>query len=263
MNYYKITNETETHHDLQYHDGLNIDPVTFNPSGDCKPGGIYYSKEDILAFVDYGCWIRKVEIPDDAGTYLNPGSPVKWKSDKVFLHPRKQLWNVETFQELLKEGADPKAENSYALRYASYNGHLDIVKLLIPLSDPLHMNSQSLINAALMGHYDIVKLLLQAGSNPLAENSMALQFAAKEGHADIVKLLIPLSDPKAYDSYALRYASYYGHLDIVKLFIPVSDPKARNSEALRWASYNGHLDIVKLLIPVSDPEVVKNLNKRE
>ena len=174
MNYYKITNGNETHHDLQYHDGLNIDTVPFNPSGNCQSGGIYYSKEDILAFVDYGCWIRKVEIPDDARTYLNPGSPVKWKSDKVFLHPRKKLWTTNMFKKLIKEGADPKANNSQALRYASYNGHLDIVKLLIPLSDPK------------------------------ADDSEALRYASRYGHLDIVKLLIPLSDPKAVENLNIK-----------------------------------------------------------
>ena len=39
-------------------------------------------------------------------------------------------------RELLNQGVDPKARNSEALRWASYNGHLDIVKLLIPVSDP-------------------------------------------------------------------------------------------------------------------------------
>jgi hypothetical protein len=159
MNFYKITNENKCHNDLQYHDGLNIDPVSFNPSSDCEPGGIYYSKEDILAFVDYGYWIRKVEIPEDAGTYLNPGTPAKWKSDKVFLHPRKPLWNVETIKELIADGVDPKAKNSYALRYASMYGHVEVVKLLIPVSDPKANDSKALRCASEKGHVEVVKKL--------------------------------------------------------------------------------------------------------
>jgi hypothetical protein len=160
MNYYKITNENECHRGLQYHDGLNIDTVPFNPSGDCEPGGIYYAKEDILAFVSYGCWIRKVEIPTDARTYANPGTPVKWKSNKVFLHPRKHLWNVKTIKKLIAEGADPKANDSYALRWASKYGHTEVVKILIPVSDPKTFNSAALRLASRNGHYDIVKLLI-------------------------------------------------------------------------------------------------------
>jgi ankyrin repeat protein len=131
--------------------------------------------------------------------------------------------------ELLNQGADPKAYDSYALRNASMYGHVDIVKLLIPVFDPK------------------------------ADNSEALRWASYNGHVEVVKLLIPVSDPKADDSYALRWASKYGHIDIVKLLIPVSDPKAYDSEALRNASLNGHTDIVKILIPLSDPDVVKEL----
>ena len=161
-------------------------------------------------------------------------------------------------RELLKQGTDPKANNSQALRYASYNGHLDIVKLLIPLSDPKADDSEALRYASKYGHLDIVKLLIPL-SDPKAYDSYALRYASLYGHFDIVKLLIPLSDPKAVDSYALRAASFYGYLDIVKLLIPLSDPKAYDSEALRYASRYGHLDIVKLLIPLSDPKIVEEL----
>ena len=74
-------------------------------------------------------------------------------------------------EELLQSGrVYPKAYASYALRLAANNGHLEIVKLLLPVS------------------------------NPKALNSLALQYAAANGHLEIVKLLIPVSDPKADDS---------------------------------------------------------------
>jgi len=63
MNYYKILSKDECHHDLQYKTGLNVDPKPFNPCGNCEPGGIYFSREDILAFLGYGPWIRKVTLP--------------------------------------------------------------------------------------------------------------------------------------------------------------------------------------------------------
>jgi len=69
MNYYKILSKDEYHYDLQYKTGLNVDPKPFNPSGNCEPGGIYFSREDILAFLDYGPWIRKVTLPKDALVY--------------------------------------------------------------------------------------------------------------------------------------------------------------------------------------------------
>lgn len=104
MKFYKILDETECHNGLQYKTGLNIDPIPFNPSGDCEPGGIYYAREDILYFLDYGPWIREVTLPDDARTYLNPRLPVKWKADKVILGERRRI-NDEVIEELLDEGA--------------------------------------------------------------------------------------------------------------------------------------------------------------
>ena len=216
MNYYKITNETEMHHGLKYKTGLNTDPIPFNPSGDCTTGGIYYARKDVLTFLDYGPWIRKVTFPKDAQVYKNPGKPEKWKADKVILGERTKI-TAKVIERLLSEGADPKARNSSALQWAAERGQTEIVKLLIPVS------------------------------NPEADNSLALQWAAEGGCIEIVKLLIPVSDPKASNSSALRRAAEMGRIDIVKLLIPISDPKANNSIALQCAAENGHTDIVKLL----------------
>ncbi|MDD4082362.1 MAG: hypothetical protein PHD05_03145, partial [Sphaerochaetaceae bacterium] len=122
MDYYKILNEKEYHHGLQYKFGLNIDPKEFNPSGDCEPGGIYFSREDILAFLDYGPWIRKVTLPDDVRVYENPSGPRKWKADKVILGKKEKI-TAKVIKRLIDEGADPKANNNYPLMWAATNGH--------------------------------------------------------------------------------------------------------------------------------------------
>ena len=106
MNYYKITNKNETHHGLKYKTGLNIDPKPWNPSGNCEEGGIYFSREDILFFLDYGPWIRKVTIPTNIPIYTNPGLPVKFKAHRVILGPRRKI-TAAVIKELLAEGADP------------------------------------------------------------------------------------------------------------------------------------------------------------
>jgi len=56
--------------------------------------------------------------------------------------------------------SDPKSLGSYALRWAANNGHLEIVKLLIPVSDPKALDSNALRCAATKGHLEIVKLLI-------------------------------------------------------------------------------------------------------
>jgi hypothetical protein len=168
MDFYKILNEDEKHHELQYQTGLNIDPVPFDPSGDCKPGGIYFSREHILAFLNYGPWLRKVTLPDNAQVYENPGKPRKWKADRVILGEREKLDDVNIIKRLIDEGADPKIRNSYPLQWAARYGYIEIVKLLIPVSDPKD------------------------------DDSLALRWAAEYNHIEIVKLLLPVSDFTEY-----------------------------------------------------------------
>ncbi len=74
---------------------------------------------------------------------------------------------LEDAKGLLVGGVDPMAKESLALRYAAQAGHLEIVRLLLPVSDPK------------------------------AYDSLALQLAAENGHLEVVRLLLPLSDPKA------------------------------------------------------------------
>lgn len=158
MNFYKITNEMETHRGLQYRDGLVKDIKPFCPHGDCEKGGIYFSREHILCFLSYGVWLREVTLPEGEPVYKNPGEPQKWKAHRVILGKRKKT-TTAVIRRLIKEGADPKACDSYALRWAAEKGHTEIVKLMIPVSDPKARDSEALRWAAENGHTEIVKLL--------------------------------------------------------------------------------------------------------
>jgi len=81
--YVKILNQRMNHHGFQYKEGLNVDTVPFNPSGDCEPGGLYYSTaEHICKFSAYGCSIADVIVPEDSQVYQNG---TKFKADKIIL----------------------------------------------------------------------------------------------------------------------------------------------------------------------------------
>ena len=81
--YYKILNYDLVHHKFQYKLGLNIDTNPFNPTGSCKPGGLYYTDfEHIHMFLEFGCYIAEVRIPSSAKVYKDP-SGTKWKADKI------------------------------------------------------------------------------------------------------------------------------------------------------------------------------------
>lgn len=89
---YKITNEEEIHHGLNYKDGLIIDPIEFLPFGQCITGGMYFFTREQLPFfseyVDNPYWIRKITFPDDAKIYVETN---KFKCDKFILGPRKKF----------------------------------------------------------------------------------------------------------------------------------------------------------------------------
>lgn len=117
----------------------------------------------------------------------------------------------------------PREQKSDALRRAAEYGHVECVKLLIPVSDPKDLDSD------------------------------ALRLAARGGHVECVKLLIPVSDPATDNSVALAAAAMNGHLECVRVLLPVSNPRDNNSLSLQWACQNNHLACFDLLYPFSDP----------
>ena len=220
MNYYKILNEFECHNSLQYKTGLNIDPEPFNPSGNCTPGGIYFAREDILAFLDYGPWIRKVTIPEDARVYENPGRPKKWKADKIILGERRKI-DVNVIKELINEGANIHADNEFPLRWAVENNYPEIVKLLIDYGANIHIEEEeALITASINGYFDIVKLLVDEGADIHIKGEYPLIWSIIYGYTDIVKLLVENGvDIHIARDYPIQIAIEYDHREIIKYLI--------------------------------------------
>ena len=67
----KILADNLTHHDFEYKEGLNIDCVTFNPIGECSPGGLYFTDlNKVHLYLHYGNKFSYVTIPDEALVYI-------------------------------------------------------------------------------------------------------------------------------------------------------------------------------------------------
>jgi ankyrin repeat protein len=84
-----------------------------------------------------------------------------------------------------------------ALQAASYNGHIDIVQLLIGHGADVDAQGGQFVNAfqaaSFNGHINIVQLLIEHGANVNAQGGEyggTLQVASFNGHIDIVQLLI-------------------------------------------------------------------------
>jgi len=93
---------------------------------------------------------------------------------------------------LILAGVDPTANDNAAIIVASFNGHVEVVKLLLqqPRADPTADNNYAIREASENGYIEVVKLLLeQPGVDPTAEDNEAIRKASENGYLEVVKLL--------------------------------------------------------------------------
>ena len=65
MRFFKVTNNSEVHHGFVYKDGYNEDHLPFQDTGNCCPGGLYFTDErSVHMFLEYGVWLREVYVPE-------------------------------------------------------------------------------------------------------------------------------------------------------------------------------------------------------
>ena len=138
MNYYKVLREDKTHNGMRYKEGLNMDVLPFDPTGTCRPGGMYFSSKDILAFLWVGPLVCKVTLPKNAKVYEDPGDEnsdyiEKWKANKIVLGKFKEI-DLDVIKGLIAEGADVHAGGDWCIQWARRQGYLDVVSYLGSLS---------------------------------------------------------------------------------------------------------------------------------
>jgi ankyrin repeat protein len=160
---------------------------------------------------------------------------------------------LDVVEVLLEAGANVHAFNDYAVRLASKNGHLDVVKYLVEEhgADVRAQSNNAIKRASENGHLDVVKYLVEECDVDVhASNDWAVRIASGNGHLDVVKYLVSMrANIHADDDYAVRWASEKGHLNVVKVLVDAgANIRAKNDNALEQASENGHLDVVKYLV---------------
>ena len=98
------------------------------------------------------------------------------------------------------------ANNNDALCSASYDGHLEIVKLLLKNKADVHAKDDGALRfAAKSGHLEIVKLLLENGADVHADDNAALRYSLANGHLEVVRLLCI---SRLYLQYASKICSF-------------------------------------------------------
>ena len=216
----------------------------------------------------------KKEILNEYGQYLNPYSKeyIKKHINIDNIKDVSKYGFLDEVKRLMQQGVDPSVENNYAIRLASDNGHLYVVRYLLKDKrvDPSHMNNYAIRFSSENGHTDVVRELLKDPRvDPSADTNYAIGFASQYGHIDVVRELLkdPRVDPSDIDNYAIRWSSDNGHLEVVKELLkdPRVDPNDNDNESIIWASTNGHIEVVRELLkdPRVDPSDQDNSSIRD
>jgi hypothetical protein len=92
----KLTNSKEIHNGFKYKTGYNVDIISFNPTGECRPGGIYFCEmDDMIYWLNYNnmemVHCRDVTVPNDAKVYIEKG---KYKADMLILGESKYICDI-------------------------------------------------------------------------------------------------------------------------------------------------------------------------
>ncbi|KAI6170522.1 Suppressor of tumorigenicity 14 protein-like protein [Aphelenchoides bicaudatus] len=176
---------------------------------------------------------------------LDKGAKIDHQANDGFtaLHIASQEDKYEVVKTLIKK--NPSLVNAtdkfkaIPLHAAAFNGHCDIVKLL--LSNGADVNAltrfgnddstdppsvSALYAAALNGSVECVRILLDKGANiniKTSEGLTALHIASQEGHYDVVKLLVErgadVNNQNNKGFTALHYASRYDRYEVAKLLV--------------------------------------------
>jgi ankyrin repeat protein len=125
---------------------------------------------------------------------------------------------------LKNENINAAIHDNIAIRLASANGDLDIVKSLLARSDvdPGANLNEALISAAKFGHTEVVRLLLAHPKvKSSARNYLAVFMASELNHADIVKLLVLDGRfiPASISFIILERAAHFENVDLVRFLM--------------------------------------------
>ena len=85
--------------------------------------------------------------------------------------------DLEVVMYLVSQGADVRADNNWAVRYASYYGHLEVVRYLVSQgADVTDDNNYAVQEASENGHFEVVMYLVSQGAPTTDISKKALQY---------------------------------------------------------------------------------------
>ena len=192
----------------------------------------------------------------------------KWN---IILSESAKFGHANVVEVLLAAGCDPRFSSNSAVRFASENGHLAVVEVLLAWKgeenpfdwepmvsneqlirvDPTAKRNYAIIAASRNGRLEVVKALLAWEGpngervNPTVMGNSAVRFASENGHLAVVKALLAWEgpndkrvNPTAHDNYAVRFASENGHLAVVQALLAWKRPHRAATRAYQMSFIN-------------------------
>ncbi|XP_063612337.1 uncharacterized protein LOC134785836 [Penaeus indicus] len=218
------------------------------------------------------CWpLPKLQKENDL-SHLSPHDGIEMTEGREILET-KNMENIhkaardgfaDEVLRLLENGGDisafTSATNNTPLHYAAYEGHTEVVELLlIKRCDPNLSNAAGdtpLHLAALTGEIDVVKILSDWEgidvNSPTATNETLLTYARYGGEKPILNVLRNPETISPEGNTPLHCASLAGHTEVVRLLL-TKDADAKSETPthhtpLHYAALRGDAILVKLLV---------------
>lgn len=209
----KVMSEDMNMRGYQYRTGINLDINPLARKGSYKEGLHFCFTEDVGRYLGYGTKLALVSVPDEEDVYVGDG---EFRTHILRVNEVMSFSEVSTWEYLLEHGADINGSDDHAVKAASQNGNLKVVKYLHGNgADIMAECSHALRLAAENGHLEVVKYLHENGADIRAVHDHAVKAAARNGDLEMVRYLYENStyDDEQYRS-VLKAAM--GRTDIEK-----------------------------------------------
>ena len=224
----------------------------------------------LMSASQYGC-TQVVELLLEAGANLNIQikTSITMKNTMsdlqgdILLQPQCKSRLLLQYNNYLVKGMT--INGTTALIFASFEGHLDIVQILLQAKAIPDLQNETgntaLLLAAMKGHADIVQQLLQCGANPNISNRHGRTPLYEAVYCSSIRKFE--NDPiKSMECEIIDPGSYEDYLKIIQLLIAqpnvdiVVNTSVSGYTCLHTASEHGCIDAVKLLLQVgADPNI--------
>ncbi|RKX25339.1 MAG: hypothetical protein DRP47_09960, partial [Candidatus Zixiibacteriota bacterium] len=130
---------------------------------------------------------------------------------KAYISKINELYDTNITSHI-DRGVDIAADDNYATKSASKNGHLDVVKYLVEHGADVTVDDDYAVRwASKNGHLDVVKYLVEQGVDVTTNGNCAIRCASDNGRLGMIKYLVEHgADVTTDDNYIVRRASENG-----------------------------------------------------